>query len=38
MENDKSYLIEEWWTKQDIELVKDHSRIWEKERFKPEAG
>lgn len=34
----KSYVLEEWWTDSQIELVKDLSRIWVKKRFEKVPG
>ena len=38
MTEKKSYIIEDWWTDSQIEIVKDFSRIWQKKRFKVVPG
>jgi len=35
---EKNYIIEDWWTDSQIELVKDIARTWEKKRFKVVPG
>jgi len=34
----KNYIIENWWTLSQIELVKDTSRVWVKKTFKTTSG
>jgi len=38
MATNNSFIIEDWWTKQQIELVKDYSRVWIKKAFTPTSG
>jgi len=36
--SDKNYIIENWWTPDQIALVKDTSRVWTKKAFKTTSG
>jgi len=36
--SDKNYIIENWWTPSQINIVRDTSRIWTKKEFKPTSG
>jgi hypothetical protein len=38
MNEDNKHIIEEWWTKSQINLVKDSFRIWIKKAFKSTSG
>jgi len=35
---DKNYIIENWWTPSQIEIVKDTFRVWTKKEFKTTSG
>jgi hypothetical protein len=38
MTEKNSYIIEDWWTDSQKELVRDSSKIWEKKTFKATSG
>ena len=38
MNEEKFYLLEDWWSDSQMELVKDSSRIWIRNQFKASVG
>jgi hypothetical protein len=38
MNNDNTYLLEDWWMDDQKELVEDNSRSWKKKTFKNVQG